>query len=217
MPAVAAAIRSGPRASISTTSSRVNRGAGSLIRLRRRPSGAPGVRATCSSGWASVAVIEREGHGALPGVVEQPRAIRLLLRPDDVERLVHPRVRPLARGAEVLEPTKDVVVPARRIRQSQVVGVDDLARAQSPQQAPLEEVALRAASGFVASGMPPVACSCASSPSRTRMVVWNDDADRPVLDLAVPAAVLELLIDQAGDHAVDVHAEVGARARRPCR
>ena len=35
-------------------------------------------------------------------------------------------------------------------------------------------------------------------------------ADRTVLDLAVPAAVLELLIDQAIDHALDVLPEVGA-------
>ena len=35
-------------------------------------------------------------------------------------------------------------------------------------------------------------------------------ADRAVLDLAVPAAVLELLIDQAIDHALDVLPEVGA-------
>src|SRR3954454_434392 len=64
---------------------------------------------------APVAVLHLERDRALPGVLEEPRAVGLLLRPDQVDGLVQPRVRRVAGGAEVVQPAEDVEVPAGRM------------------------------------------------------------------------------------------------------
>ena len=51
-------------------------------------------------------------------------------------------------GAEVVERAQHVVVPARRERELQVAGDDDLAGALPPEQRPLEQVLLAAAPGL---------------------------------------------------------------------
>ena len=57
--------------------------------------------------------------------------------------------------------------------------VDDLAGALPPEQLPFQQVLLAAASHRGRSAEPPVARSCASSPSRTQIVLWNDERTDP--------------------------------------
>src|SRR5688572_12238143 len=78
-------------------------------------------------------------------VLQQPRAVRLPLGPDQLDRFVHPRVRRIPDGAEVFEATQHVVIPARRKRELEPGWVDDLAGALAPEQLSFEEVLLTAA------------------------------------------------------------------------
>ena len=79
-------------------------------------------------------------------VLQQPRAIGLLLGAEQLDRFVDPLVRRIAGFSEVLQATQHVVVPAGRKRELQPGRVDDFAGALAPEQLPFEEICLTAAS-----------------------------------------------------------------------
>src|SRR5215510_6553705 len=64
-----------------------------------------------------IAVLERKVDLPGMGVLQQPRAIGLLLGSEQINRFVHPRVRHIPDRAEVFEGTQHVVVPAGRKRE----------------------------------------------------------------------------------------------------
>ena len=130
-------------------------------------------------------------------------------------RLVHPRVRRIAGRSEVLQGAQHVVVPAGRKRELQPGRVDDLARALAPEQPSFEEVLFAPASrrdGFrrAAGGL-----LVRQQPFQDVDRGVERRANGAVLRLAVPPAVLELLVHEAGDDALDVLAEVGAEGDGP--
>lgn len=118
-------------------------------------------------------------------VLEQPRAVGLLLVADQLDRFVHARVGAVPGVAEVLQATQYVLVPAGRKRELQPGRVDDVAGALTPEQLSFE-------------------------PFQHADRGVERRADRTVLYLAVPTAVIELLTKEPGDHAIDVLTEVRA-------
>ena len=98
--------------------------------------------------------------------IEEPPAIGLARALDDVDRLGQAFVQD-AGVAEVVERAQDVVVVVGREREPREVGVDHLAGREPAEQPALEGIFVRSASGGGGFGGPPVARSCASSPSRT--------------------------------------------------
>src|ERR1700731_50811 len=91
---------------------------------------------------STIAVLEREVDRAGMGVLQKPRAVRLLLGSEHINRFAHARVRRIPSRPEVLQRTQPVVVPAGRKRELQPGGVDDGAGALTPEQLPVEEVLL---------------------------------------------------------------------------
>src|SRR5690349_18784669 len=75
----------------------------------------PAQYAQCAQGVPTarpaVTVLHDEVDGAGVSVLEQPGAVRLLLGPDEFDRLGHPLVRWGAGVAEVVERAQGVVVP----------------------------------------------------------------------------------------------------------
>ena len=145
------------------------------------------------------------------GVLEQPGAVGLPLRAQHLHRFGHARVRRdrrrlgstpghAARRSASGSETRTAARPGRPPRRCSCAGT-------APRSSRYSSPRRRAATD---SGEPPVARSCASSPSSTLIVVANDERTDPVLRLAVPAAVVELLAEQPGDDAVHVLTEVGA-------
>ena len=128
-------------------------------------------------------------------VLQQPRAVGLLLGSEQINRFVHARVRRIPGRPEVLQGTQHVVVPAGRKRELQPGGVDDFAGALTPEQLPFEEVLLTPAAsrdGFRR------ATGCAlvrQQPFQDSDRGMEGRANRTVLRLAVPPAVLELLTE----------------------
>src|SRR5438309_10822027 len=129
------------------------------------------------------------------GVLQKPRAVRLLLGSEQIDRFVHARVRLIPSRVEVLETPQHAVVPSSGKRELQPGGVDDGAGTLTPEQLPFEEVVLTPAAsrdGFRR------AASCALVGQQS----FQDPdcgverrANRTVLRLAVPPAVLELLTE----------------------
>lgn len=78
----------------------------------------------------------------LPGkrVFEQPGAIGLSLRSEQLDRLVHPRVGRITSGPEVIQGTEHVVVPACRKGELQPGLVNDFAGAFATEQPAFEEL-----------------------------------------------------------------------------
>src|SRR5260370_22577551 len=129
------------------------------------------------------------------GVLQKPRAVRLLLGSEHANHFVHAGVRRLRSRAEVLQTTQHVVVAARRIRKLQPGGVDDSAGAFTPEQLPFEEVFLTPAASRAGFRR---AASCAlvgQQPFQDSDSGMEGRANRTVLHLAVPPAVLELLTE----------------------
>ena len=106
-------------------------------------------------------------------------------------------------------------MPVVREGEVEVRRVDDLARALATEQAALEQVLLPAAAGLAHRG------GAAGRPLELEQPVEHVDrrverrAHRPVLGLAVPAAVGEPLAEDPLDDRGDVHPEVGAGLDRP--
>ena len=147
--------------------------------------------------------------------VEQPPAVGLPLGPHDLDGLRHPGIRVRAGAAEVVERAQHVVAPVVREREVEIRRIDDLARALAAEQAALEQVLLPAAAGLAHRG------GTAGRALELEQPVEHVDrrvergAHRPVLGLAVPAAVGEPLAEDPLDDRGDVHPEVGAGLDRP--
>ena len=144
-------------------------------------------------------------------VLERPAAVGIAIVLDDSDRLGHALVGPDLGVAQVVEPAQDVVVPPGREREPQPVGVDHLAGRLPTEQPALEHVLLAALAGLPDLGR------AADRPLVLEQALEDVDRRperrhrRAVLDLAVPAAVRELLAEQPLDERRHVDAEVGAR------
>jgi hypothetical protein len=139
-------------------------------------------------------------------VLQQPGAVGLLFGSEQLDGFVHPLVGGIPGGTEVLQGTEHVVVQRvgnENCSQAGSATSPVLLRRNSFRSRRYSSPRRRAA---MDSAEPPVARSCASSPSSTRIVVANEE--RTVLHPAVPPAVLELLTDQAGDNAIDILVKV---------
>ena len=74
---------------------------------------------------------------------------------------------------QIIESAQDVVVPKRREREAEPAFVDDFAGSKRAEHAALEQVVFGPLAGLSADLRP--ARSYSSSPSRTQMVVWNEE------------------------------------------
>jgi len=137
------------------------------------------------------------------------------LRPHDVNRLRHPPVTVGARPTEVVEGAEHVVVPVVREREVEVGGLNDRAGAPAAEQVALEEILLAAAAGRVHVGRRAGRVLELEEPFEHIDRRVERRPHRAVLDLAVPAAVVEPLGQQALDNGRHVHAEVRAGLDRP--
>lgn len=123
-------------------------------------------------------------------VLQQPRTTGLLLGSEQLNRFVDPRVRRISGGSEVLQCTEHVVVPAGWKRGLQPGRIDDFAGALAPEQLSLEEIPLSSASSRDGFRRP---TGCAFVRQQTFQDVDRGverRANRAVLRLAVPPAVL---------------------------
>jgi hypothetical protein len=128
-------------------------------------------------------------------VLQEPGAIGLLLGSEQIDRFVHPRVWHVSDRAEVFEGTQHVVVPADRKRELQPSWVDDFAGALTPEQLRSRRYSSPRRRAAMDSAEPPVARSCAHNPSRTLIVVANDERTEPFSASQIPAAIVELLTE----------------------
>src|SRR5579862_6032013 len=159
----------------------------------------------------AVTVLERKVDLAGMRVLKQPGTIGLLFGSEQINRFVHPRVRRIPDRAEVFEGTEHVVVPAGWKRELQPGWVNDLAGTLTSDQLSLEKVLLTPApsrNGFCrATGCALVGHESFQNVDRGR----ERRADRTILRLAVPPAVLELLTQQADDHRLHVLIKIDAQ------
>ena len=159
----------------------------------------------------ALAVLHLEVRLALVDALERPAAVGLPVPFDDVDRLDDALVRGNAGIAQVVEAAQDVVVVPVREREMEPVGIDDLATRLPAEQAVARAcIPRRAGVPPRTPAEPPTARSYASSPSSTLIVVPNEDTVAPFSDLAVPAAVRELLAEEPLHERRHVHAEVRA-------
>ena len=150
----------------------------------------------------AVAVLEREVDRARVRVLEQPRAVGLLLRRTSVDRLGQPRVRAHRR------PTGSSRGRAAR-RSASASGTRTAASAGSTtspvllrrNRLPLEQVLLAAAAGGDGRRRAAGRALVREQPFEHADRRVERRAHRAVLGLAVPAAVLELLAEQPVDDA----------------
>jgi hypothetical protein len=142
--------------------------------------------------------------------VEQPPAVGLPLGPHDLDGLRHPGIRVRARTAEVIERAQHVVAPVVREREVEIRRIGGLARALATEQAALEQILLPAAPGLAHRGGPAGRALELEQPVEHVDRRVERGAHRPVLGLAVPAAVGEPLADDPLDDRGNVHLEVGA-------
>ena len=90
-------------------------------------------------------------------------------------------------------------------------GIDDLAGALTPEQPPFEEVLLTPAASRDGVRRTAGRALVGEEPFQHPDRGVEGRANRTVLHLAVPPAVLELLADQPGDHAIHLLVEVGTQ------
>ena len=141
---------------------------------------------------------------------ERPSAVREPVALDDPDRLGDALVGLEPGIAQVVQPAQDVVVPPGREREPEPVGIDHLAGRLPPKEPALEHVRLAAATRL------PHPLRAADRPLVREQALEDVDRRperrhrRAVLDLAVPAAVRELLAEEPLDQRRHVHAEVGA-------
>lgn len=127
------------------------------------------------------------------GVLQQPSAVRLPLVADQLDGAI---IRRVARPAEVAQATQHVIVPARRPGELQPPLGRHLPGGPAPEQLPDQQVLLPAAAGRGHRHRSPrqlVVEQTLQHPDRR----VERGHPRAVLGLAVPAAVAELLGEQA--------------------
>ena len=161
-----------------------------------------------------VAVLESELGLADVGVLQQPGAVWLPLVSDQLHGLGHARVGSVTGAAEVVQGAQDVVLPARRPRELQPALGRHLTGAQASEQLPRQQVLLAAPTSRGDRDPPPgqLVLEQALEHADRRVERGHGGA---VLGLAVPAAIVELVVEQTRDQAVDVRSEVGADRQRP--
>ena len=148
------------------------------------------------------------------GVLEQPGAVGQALGAHQLDRLIEPRV-PDVGPAEVLQPTQDVVVPAGRERELAARRRPAPGRCSCAGTASARAGTARRGGGQRASRPSrPLPARARAGPRARRSSSRTTTRWRRPLGLAVPAAVLELIGEQASDDAVDVGTEVGAEGHR---
>ena len=181
----------------------------------RSTSRAPGARGACSSDWA----LRRRPRGRSGRGPDGCGRAATGRRAD--ASTAHARRPPPSRGsgsapgaAEVVEGAQHVVVPVVREREVEIRRIDDLAGGLAPEQTALEQVLLCAAARLahrVGTGRPLELEQPVEHVDRR----VERGAHRPVLGLAVPAAVGEPLAEDPLDDRGDVNPEVGAGLDRP--
>src|SRR4029079_608983 len=142
------------------------------------------------------------------GLVEQPTAVGLLLRPHYIDGLDHARVGLASGTTEVVQRSQHVVVPVVRECKTQIPGIDDLTRALAPEQAALEQILLAAAArlGDLWRATGPLLELDEPVEHVDRRV--ERGAHRPVLGLTVPPAVGHSFADDPLDDVGHIDAEV---------
>ena len=183
----------------------------------RPTSRAPAARGGCSSGSGAPTPSSRSKWtrpGWMRSSSHRPSGCRLDRTTSTASAIRRIRVR--AGAAEVVERAQHVVVPVVRERERR----DTPESTTSPvllrrNRLPLEQVLLAAAAGLATAADPPVARSNSSRPVEHVDRRVERGAHRPVLGLAVPAAVGEPLAEDPLDDRGDVHPEVGAGLDRP--
>ena len=174
-------------------------------------------RAACSSGsGADVGLHVESQPSGVVGVepIERPAAVLVAPLLHQVRRLGDPRVGIDAGAAQVVEPAQHVVVPDDRKREARPAGIDHLAGGQRPQHAALEQVVVPPRPRLRHGGLGALRLFVCEQPF--------EDADRGVergsragRSLAVPAAILELLPEQAVEQPIALRAKVGTRRQDP--
>src|SRR5439155_19232953 len=158
----------------------------------------------------ALAVLHLEVALAPEDVLERPAAVGIPIALDGLDRLGDALVGLVAGVAQVVEPAQDVVEVPVRERELEPAGVDHFAGALPAEQPTLEHVFLTTPAGLPDPGR-----------ATDRPLVLEqalEDVDRrperrhrcAVLDLAVPAAVRELLAEEAVDERRHVDAEIRA-------
>src|SRR6185369_6578442 len=158
----------------------------------------------------ALAVLHLDVNLARVDVLERPPAVRIPMALDDADGLGDALVGLDPRVAQVIEAAQDVVVPPGRERELEPARVDHLAGRLPPEQPPFEQVLLASGARLGHQGRP------ADRPLVLEQALEDVDRRaerghrRAVLDLAVPAAVAELLPEQPLDERRHVDAEVRA-------
>ena len=147
--------------------------------------------------------------------IEQPSAVGLPLGLHDRDGFRHPGLRDRARLAEVVESAQHVVAPVVREREVEKGRIGNLTGALAAEQVALEQILFPAAAGLSHS------VGGAGRSLELDQPVEHVDrrvergAHRPVLSLAVPAAVGEAFAEDAFDDRGNVEPEIGAGLDRP--
>src|SRR5579859_1036592 len=170
------------------------------------PQGAQGV----PPAGPALGLVQLHRHGAGVLVLQRPAAVAITFGLDQLKRLGQPFVRRGASAAQVFEPAQYVVVPPARKGEACPGGVDDLTGRAPPQQAALQQVFLTAQAGLPDLGAVPASQLIFEQGFQHADGGVERRACRAVGGLTVPAAVGQLLAQQAPDNTLDVLAKVGA-------
>src|SRR5579859_1323194 len=105
--------------------------------------GAEGVPAA----WLSDRLVERERKGFVVCAIKRPRAVGQAFFFNDLDGVMHARVRGDVGSAEIVERAQNVIAIARRERELEEFGTDHFARGKAPEKCSIEKVLLGAAAG----------------------------------------------------------------------
>src|SRR5215470_6144150 len=201
--------RSAVRASMAEASFHLGTSALIPAKHAQRAQGIPPAR-------SALALVRLNRHHAGMHSLEQPSSVGAALGRDELDGLGHTLVRRDAGAAQVVKPAQYVVVPPCREGEALPrtvalpIALDRLARRPPTHEPPREQVFLPTETGL---GRLPAACA---RPFVLEQGFQHADGGverrprRTVWCFAVPAAVWQLLSEQAVDDAPDVLAEVGA-------
>src|SRR5205823_6262076 len=145
----------------------------------------------------ALAVVDVEPHASCWAPVERPGAVLQAPRADVVDCLAESIIggSGVQSGgrAEIVERSEHVVVPSIRVQEVQESLVGRLTRAEAAEERPLQEVLLARAAGCPRFRSPAGGALVLQEPVQHVDRGGERRADRAVLSLAVPPAVLEAL------------------------